>query len=44
MTENLNIAYWHKKMIRIAIQRHDTKKEAAKALGISTRTLDKFEI
>lgn len=42
MTENLNIAYWHRKLIRIALQRHNTKKEAAKALGVSTRTLNKY--
>jgi transcriptional regulator with PAS, ATPase and Fis domain len=40
--KTLNIAYWHKKMIRIALNRYDNKKDAAKALGITTRTLSKY--
>lgn len=39
MKENLNIAWWHKKMVLYALDKFDTQAEAAKALGISDRTL-----
>lgn len=39
MPENLNIAWWHKRMIVFALENFKTQKEAASALGISTRTL-----
>lgn len=39
MKENLNIAWWHERMMLAALARFDTQKEAAAALGISDRTL-----
>ena len=39
MKENLNIAWWHRKMVLYALDKFDTQKEASKALGISERTL-----
>ncbi len=42
MKDSLNIAKWRKVMIRTALKRFNTKKEAAKALGISVRTLVKY--
>lgn len=44
MKENLNIAWWRNIMIRTALKRFDTKKEASKALGISSRTLKKYDL
>ena len=42
MKENLNIAKWRMEMIRVALKKFETKKDAAKALGISVRTLNKY--
>jgi transcriptional regulator with PAS, ATPase and Fis domain len=42
MKDSLNIAKWRKVMIRTALKRFNTKKEAAKALGVSVRTLEKY--
>lgn len=42
MKENLNMAWWRKLLIKTALKRYETKKEAAKVLGISTRTLEKY--
>jgi len=39
MKENLNIAWWHEKLMLCALKRFNTQEEAAKALGISSRTL-----
>ena len=40
--ENLNLAWWHRKMVNVAVTRYKTKKEAAKALGITPRTLTDY--
>jgi DNA-binding NtrC family response regulator len=37
--ENLNIEWWHKRMILYALKKFDTQQEAADALGCSTRHL-----
>ena len=37
--ENLNIAWWHERMILMALAKYTTQKAAAKALGVSERTL-----
>lgn len=42
MKDSLNIAKWRKVMIRVALKKFDTKKDAAKALGVSVRTLNKY--
>jgi hypothetical protein len=39
MKENLNIAWWHEKLMLCALKRYDTQEQAAQALGISSRTL-----
>lgn len=39
MSENLNIAWWHEKLMVCALERFRTQEEAADALGISSRTL-----
>ena len=39
MKDNLNIAWWHERMILMALAKYTTQKAAAKALGISERTL-----
>lgn len=39
MKENLNIAWWHERMILMALAKYTTQKQAAKALGVSERTL-----
>ena len=39
MKENLNIAWWHERMILMALAKYTTQKAAAKALGVSERTL-----
>ena len=39
MKENLNIAWWHERMMLTALARFKTQKEAAEALGVSDRTL-----
>lgn len=39
MKENLNIAWWHERMMLTALSRFNTQKEAAEALGVSDRTL-----
>lgn len=39
MKENLNIAWWHERMILMALAKYPTQKSAAKALGVSERTL-----
>ena len=43
MKDNLNIYWWRQKLIRVALKRFKTKKEAANALGITRRTLVKYE-
>ena len=42
MKDNLNIHWWRQKLIRIALKRFKTKKEAANALGISSKSLEKY--
>ena len=37
--ENLNIAWWHERMILMALAKYTTQRAAAKALGVSERTL-----
>jgi predicted DNA-binding transcriptional regulator YafY len=39
MKENLNIAWWHERMILMALAKYTTQRAAAKALGVSERTL-----
>ena len=39
MKENLNIAWWHERMILMALAKYHTQKAAARALGVSERTL-----
>ena len=39
MKENLNIAWWHERMILMALAKYKTQRAAAKALGVSERTL-----
>lgn len=39
MKENLNIAWWHERMILMALAKYPTQRAAAKALGVSERTL-----
>lgn len=43
MKENLNIAWWHRRMIITALAKHKTQKQAAKALGVSARTLSRMK-
>jgi DNA-binding XRE family transcriptional regulator len=43
MKDNLNIHWWRQKLIKIALKRFKTKKEAANALGITPRSLVKYE-
>ena len=42
MKDNLNIYWWRQKLIRVALERFETKKEAASALGISVKSLEKY--
>ena len=39
MKENLNIAWWHERMILMALAKYPTQRAAAKALGVSERNL-----
>tara|TARA_R100000406_G_scaffold88960_1_gene74664 strand:+ start:316 stop:501 length:186 start_codon:yes stop_codon:yes gene_type:complete len=41
--ENLNIAYWQKKLVLTALRKYPTQWEAAAALEISERTLIRYK-
>lgn len=43
MKENLNLQYHRERLITIALKKYDLQKDAAKALGITTRTLQKLK-
>lgn len=43
MKENLNIAYWQKKLVLAALRRYERQWEAAAALEISERTLIRYK-
>lgn len=43
MRENLNLQYHRERLITIALKKYDLQKDAAKALGITTRTLQKIK-
>tara|TARA_B100001939_G_C16791336_1_gene551507 strand:+ start:434 stop:580 length:147 start_codon:yes stop_codon:yes gene_type:complete len=40
MKDDLNLYRWRMLLIKVALKRYSTKMEAAKALGISKRTLE----
>lgn len=39
MTENLDLTYNKKLLVAAALNKHKLKKDAAKALGVTTKTL-----
>jgi DNA-binding XRE family transcriptional regulator len=43
MKDTLNLKYHQYRLIKIALSKYDMKKDAAEALGISTKTLKKLE-
>lgn len=43
MTENLNLKYHQQRLVRFALRKYNKKKDAAEALGICTKTLNKIK-
>jgi len=43
MKENLNLKYHQYRLVRFALKRYELKKDAADALGICTKTLNKIK-
>lgn len=43
MSENLNLKYHQRRLVRFALKRFELKKDAAEALGICTKTLNKIK-